>query len=178
MMHNVEAYTRRDPQQIIDVRFLYELLNRKLSGLAITTFALPDLATATMDKIAPHSAWPQIGRQDVTAAIYELIELTSDSEGVYRASWHAFTQAWELIEAVNSYLEANKLLFPPADVYGDGEGGVRIEWQRGQRELRLQIPGVPEKGGYLYYQEGTDHGIEEPLKVSTILRRLSWLEQA
>ena len=55
------------------------------------------------------------------------------------------------------------------------EGGIRVEWRRREREVRLVIE--DDAGVYLYHENGDDYDIEWTPNTSCVARRLRWLER-
>jgi hypothetical protein len=62
----------------------------------------------------------------------------------------------------------------PRFVTADGDGGIRIQWQHGARELRLLCS--DEGALKLYWQDGNNYDLEEP-EVANITSRLKWLKE-
>lgn len=60
----------------------------------------------------------------------------------------------------------------------DGEGGIRIEWEQGARELRLICPASDSQSPYLYHEEGSDYEVDEQVTDSVLRERLRWLISA
>ncbi len=57
----------------------------------------------------------------------------------------------------------------------DGEGGIRIEWENGTRELRLICPSSESKSPYLYHEDGDEYGVDEQVTDSKLNERLQGL---
>lgn len=63
----------------------------------------------------------------------------------------------------------------PKFVTADGDGGIRIQWQNKAKELRLLCS---DKGELkLYWQNGSEYGLEEP-KITNLISRFEWLKEA
>ena len=60
-------------------------------------------------------------------------------------------------------------------LYGDGEGGLRLEWVNGVRHLRLVIHWNSSVRDYLYHQEGNDYDVETDLSPANLGGWLRWL---
>ena len=63
-----------------------------------------------------------------------------------------------------------------AVVTPDGDGGVRMSWRSGDRQVRVAIAAEGLEGGYLYWQEGTEYGGERRVTPELLARWLSWLD--
>jgi hypothetical protein len=73
---------------------------------------------------------------------------------------------------------SRSLLIPLPDngnLYGDGSGGIRIEWRNGERQLRLVIHGSDPRYDYLYHQDGDEYDVETDLSPVNISGWLRWL---
>ncbi len=57
----------------------------------------------------------------------------------------------------------------------DGEGGIRLEWVNGARELRLICPASGSKKPYLYHEDGDIYGVIEEVTDSVLREQLRWL---
>jgi hypothetical protein len=64
--------------------------------------------------------------------------------------------------------------FPYGSVSSDGEGGVRIEWRRGDRGVHLAVPANPDES-YIYYEEGNDYALDENISASILSTHLAEL---
>lgn len=86
------------------------------------------------------------------------------------------------VARMRGFLEnANSLpttAFPAGMIYADGDGGLRLEWIRPDRELRLVISASPQGRSYLYHEQGDDYGADYAPNGSEFRRWLNWLDPA
>ena len=75
--------------------------------------------------------------------------------------------------------EASDLLriaFPVGTIYADGDGGLRLEWIRPDRELRLVVSALPQGRNYIYHEQGDDYAADYAPTADKLGRWLNWLE--
>ncbi len=65
---------------------------------------------------------------------------------------------------------------PLGTVAADGDGGLRIEWIRLDRELRLVVSASASGRSYLYYEQSESYGADYAPSAGELSRRLRWLE--
>jgi len=87
---------------------------------------------------------------------------------------YAFTTTWNLLDQASSIVEG---LFPLGTVYPDGDGGLRVEWIRPQRELRLIIPSCEEERHYIYHESGAEYAADYNVSAKSLGNWLNWLNQ-
>lgn len=110
---------------------------------------------------------------DYQVSLTRLLDLTQSEDDEDKPSAHAFATAQNLITGSHPLL---KIGFPRAIVSADGEGGIRIEWALGQREVRLIIPADEHGKAYIYHQQGTNPGVDSnPPTADTLAGWLTWL---
>ena len=62
---------------------------------------------------------------------------------------------------------------PAGTLYADGDGGLRLEWIRPDRELRLVISASPQGRSYIYHEQGDEYAADYSPTVSELGK---WLE--
>ena len=82
----------------------------------------------------------------------------------------ATTIAYRLLKNVSNYLPADGRL------YRDGFGGLRIEWEVGDKELSIAMNAKGIKDNYLYWQVGKERALETPLDTEMLSKKLLWLQ--
>jgi len=85
----------------------------------------------------------------------------------------AIARMRSLLEGASYFLRS---AFPPGTIYADGNGGLRLEWIRPDRELRLVISASAQGRSYLYHEAGADYGADYAPSADKLGRRLNWLE--
>jgi hypothetical protein len=103
-----------------------------------------------------------------------LDEDETDDYGVLSPSEYAFTTTWNLLVAAAREMSCS---FPRAAVSTDSEGGIRVQWIRPERQVRLVIPTVEGKRHYIYHEEGDQYDVEPSVSATTLARWLSWLAE-
>jgi hypothetical protein len=101
-----------------------------------------------------------------------LEEEDTDEYGVLRPTEYAFTTTWNLLVAAAQDLA---FPFPRAAVSTDSEGGIRVQWLRPERQVRMVIPSVEGKPQYIYHEERDDYDVESTVSARTLAGWLTWL---
>jgi hypothetical protein len=102
-----------------------------------------------------------------------------DCEGyIFRPSEYASVGIMRLIGTVylNNIDLAGQL--PRPFISPDGSGGIRAEWNLGDRTVSLWHPSSADIRGYVYYSAGELHNADRNLSSSTLRKWLRWLVQA
>lgn len=77
------------------------------------------------------------------------------------------------LEGASGSLE---IAFPSGTICADGAGGLRVEWIRPDRELRLVVSRTQEGRSYLYHEQGDDYAADYSPDVIKLGEWLRWLE--
>jgi hypothetical protein len=59
----------------------------------------------------------------------------------------------------------------------DGSGGLRVEWAKGSKEIRLIVPATKEQAAFVYHEDGADYGADQNISSLTIAKWLTWLSK-
>lgn len=84
---------------------------------------------------------------------------------------YAFGKASSLVNGANAQIKRN---FPQGSVSADGAGGIRIQWQWPDREVRLVIAARSGGREYIYHETGDDYATEQEV---TAEKLAYWLDQ-
>lgn len=76
----------------------------------------------------------------------------------------AFSDAMELLGFAHLVLDD----LPRTILVPDGDGGIRIEWSRDDRSVRVIIPPRPEQSAYIYQRVGRNSDVKPFSKSSAI----------
>lgn len=87
---------------------------------------------------------------------------------------YAFATACALLNGAGTRL----VEFPPGSPSADGAGGIRIEWERSGKEVRLVVPAKPGGKTYIYHEVGEEYAPEQTVSAETLARWLGWLASA
>ncbi len=85
---------------------------------------------------------------------------------------HAYTSARNFMLAAFESLE---YALPIPFYVPDGEGGIRVEWVNGTRELGLICAASESRESYLYHEDGDVYDVDEPVTDTILISRLRWL---
>lgn len=83
-----------------------------------------------------------------------------------------------LLRVLSILLPANQMMLgelPRGAVASDTEGGIRIEWRSGEKEVRLVVSDAERQESYIYYEEGDEYDIETNPESGTLANWLRWL---
>lgn len=64
---------------------------------------------------------------------------------------------------------------PEGILYPDGDGGLRVDWQQGNRQVRLVIHHASTSQDYVYHQERTDYDLETSVTARQLAGWIRWL---
>jgi hypothetical protein len=119
---------------------------------------------------------PRVPVEDFRKTLAHVKDVMLDDEyddEFLRPGWETFWAAWTAVT------EAFLLLgerFPRGSASADGEGGLRVTWERGQRDVRLVCP-AGLQAGYVYHDDGQEYGGDQDLTGATLAYWLDWLLQ-
>jgi hypothetical protein len=85
---------------------------------------------------------------------------------------HALAEASELVRGAY-YLTADA--FPRGSASVDPRRGIRVEWMRGERHVRLIVPPTVTGRSYVYHEHGEDRGVDDPASARSLAAWLGWL---
>ena len=78
--------------------------------------------------------------------------------------------------AVLLLVETQSHLPDSGDMYRDGDGGIRVEWESRTRQIRLFIHASEEREDYVYWQDGNEYSIDTPVTASALAKWQEWLQ--
>ena len=144
-----------------------------------TNTAVPEAPLQRQARFAPFDniASDQVTEADTSAAVLLarlralLRQEDSDEFGVLKPTDYAFDLATGLVQ------EASTLgpTMPKGSVATDSQGGVRITWFRGDREVELVCPAGPDSSPYIYHEAGSDYALHEDASGRALASWLRWL---
>jgi hypothetical protein len=108
-----------------------------------------------------------------TETLQRLLNVNDDdysSEEEIPPTAHAVKTASQLLREANRKIKTN---FPCGSVSTDDVGGIRIQWQGQNREVRLIIAALPEGRSYIYHEQGDDYGKEREVTSENLAH---WLD--
>jgi hypothetical protein len=125
------------------------------------------------------TATPRPGPADIIVlrpiSIRRLVALLDDSdddEGRVTATQYAFKTAFDLVEEAEHLVGGGLVSSPVVD----SEGGIRVTWRRGDKQVKLVCPATREAPVYMYYAfpEGNDLR-NQNVTAAVLAERLAWL---
>jgi len=66
---------------------------------------------------------------------------------------------------------------PDGALCTDGNGGFRVEWSRGGRDVRLNLRGSPQGRHYIYHDEGDEYACDWCVRPDRLAHWLRWLAE-
>ncbi|CAN5573042.1 hypothetical protein BH10CHL1_BH10CHL1_51180 [soil metagenome] len=104
-----------------------------------------------------------------------LDEEAEDDYGILRPTDNVIETAFQMLIDSSDQMAQ---LFPYGSISTDSEGGIRIEWNNKERDVRLVIPAIENKSPYIYYDSGETYGLEEIDSPFILTKWLGWLAGA
>ena len=114
--------------------------------------------------------------ETMAANLRRLTDLLLDEgydEQFLRPSRAAFETTWSLLVAADASISPRLPLASPAPV---GDGGILVQWQRGERTVFLAVPADPSQG-YLYLRGPEFRQTVRELADSRLISALEWLTE-
>jgi hypothetical protein len=97
-----------------------------------------------------------------------------DDYGVLRPTTYAFNTILDLLFTAAVEMGEGRT-FPYGSVTTDRDGGIRIEWRNGERNVRLIVPSRQEGMRYIYFEEGEEYRAIPVVTAAELRRRLEAL---
>lgn len=126
-----------------------------------------------------HTSAPRYQQADPKIAFWNFIvqignqlrDKTNFDDECLEPTERAYERTFDLLQATP--------ILPSGTIYPDGDGGLRVEWAQGSKQLRLAIHHTDPVRDYLYHQEGIGNTAQYdivPLTDSSMLSTwLFWL---
>ena len=102
---------------------------------------------------------------------YESTELDYDDETL-KPTDYAFARVRSLLSEADTFLQS---AFPLGTVFPDGDGGIRVEWVRPSREIKLIVRSAEDKRSYIFHKQGVEYGGDYDVTSETLGCWLNWL---
>jgi hypothetical protein len=118
---------------------------------------------------------PAIRPSDVI--VHDIDELMAGKEDEAKPSNFAYTYARRVIESAYGKAKITgsvPTLLPKPLATTDDLGGIRLLWNLGAKNVRLNFGAAQDRQSYLYYEAGQVHGVE-PLDEDHVVEKLAWL---
>lgn len=133
------------------------------------------MSAAVMDR------WQQIERRrhdglvivlERLNALYDTEEENEDEIGASVPTLYAFERARDLVIRANTEMQNE---FPRGTASIEHDGGIRIEWRRSNREVKLITAAQPGSLEYIYHEENGQHGLDKEISPTLLTYWLDWL---
>src|SRR6266511_4235676 len=109
--------------------------------------------------------------EQVTAERLVALWQEEDDDGLLPTSY-SFSRTWELVIGAARHLSTG---LPKGWPSLGHDGGIRIEWLDGSRQIRLIVPPNETGREYIYFQEGDNHAVEARVSPAILAGWLRWL---
>jgi hypothetical protein len=101
-----------------------------------------------------------------------LLDDSDEDEGHVGATQYAFKTAFDLIEEAEHLVGGGVASSPVVD----SEGGIRVTWRCGNKQVKLVCPATREAPVYMYYASPAGNDLRNQNITAAILaERLAWL---
>lgn len=120
--------------------------------------------------------------KELGSVLRQILDLANgekmDDDGILAPTNHAMQQTTRLLIHASTIVWQHCLstgrtfIFPRGFVSTDSEGGLRIEWTKGDASLRLVIAGSKAGKSYLYHEFGDKYGSERLITAELLGRSL------
>ncbi len=132
-----------------------------------------NLASAVHDQLTEELPWIRLFHTDKTFQdfVNEVFSLSLDEEERPPAG-HVVEQLLQLTPFAKTLLAQE---WSQPWITTDGNGGLRLSWRRGTRELRAVLLADRQRERYLYWQDGPEYGAIPNFGSATLFTRLRWL---
>ena len=118
---------------------------------------------------------PAIRPSDVI--VHDIDELMAGKEDEEKPTQFAYAYARRVVESAYGKAKITGTLatiVPKPVATTDDAGGIRLLWNLGAKNVRLNFGAAQDRQSYLYYEAGQDHDVE-PLDEDHLATRLAWL---
>lgn len=101
-----------------------------------------------------------------------LLDNDDEDEGRVGPTMYAFKKAFELIEEAEHIIGAG----PSSSPVVDSEGGIRITWRNGDKQVKLVCPATREAEVYIYHASPDGNALKNRnITGAALAERLDWL---
>lgn len=116
----------------------------------------------------------QHGLAILVRRLLTLVEEEAEEGEATEPSQYAIAKVLELLHEAYAPMER---VFPRGWPIITPEGGIRIEWSRSGRHVRLVIASNSDGQSYIYHEAGDDYGLDRNISGPTLARHLDWLTE-
>ena len=132
----------------------------------------PVLTTSKIEEIPIEPLKPD-GLSDLLDQLDLLVEAEDYDDDFRPPTESSVARMRGFLEGANGIL---KSAFPAGTICADGDGGLRLEWIRPDRELRLIVSASLQGRSYLYHEQGNEYAADYAPNADELGRWLNWLE--
>lgn len=134
----------------------------------------PSAETFLID--AARAALPQACLTDLPVSLSRLLDLLDESGeddyGQIGPSQFAFKTAFRMVQRAEKLAGGEFSSSPVVD----SEGGVRVTWRNGDRQVKLVCPATQEASTYIYHSSSAGSSIRnQNVTIDALAKQLSWL---
>jgi hypothetical protein len=142
--------------------------------LRATWTATQPVDIVSVFEAAEHVSGGDIVRPDENTLhhVVELLDKDNDPESGNGPSQYAFHKVYRLVEATE---RLHRPVYVGSPSY-DSDGGIRVTWRQGDREVRLVCPPQEKDTLYVYTESSEGHRvIDRGINPGFLAQRLNWL---
>lgn len=136
------------------------------------------LVASHVDQAGVESHPRRAATPNIVESLSRLVDLLEengeDDYGKTGPTQFAFMTAYRMVERAETLTGLGLPLSPTVD----SQGGIRISWRQGDKQVKLVCPATPESQMYIYhYQSSTDASSvrNQNVTAEALAERLSWL---
>lgn len=112
------------------------------------------------------------GAESSLSRLLTLLEQNGEDDyGILGPTQHGFLTACRIIDGA----ERQMVYSIPGSPCVDSQGGIRVTWRLGGKEVRLICPSAPEQKPYIYEESETHNQATHDVTPETLAQKLSWL---
>lgn len=112
------------------------------------------------------------GLDDLFRQLDALTESEDYNDDFLSPTESATSRVRELLTRAGASLNA---AFPAGTIYADGDGGLRLEWTRPERELRFVVSASPQGRSYIYHEQRDEYAVDYSPTAGELGKWLNWL---
>lgn len=105
--------------------------------------------------------------------IAAVLQFTDDYDDEFlRPTDQAFSLTCRLVRS--AYSEIREFI-PSLYAVADGDGGLRVRWTQGDKEIRLACHALSVEKTYIYHQRNSDYNVDYNINADKLVYWLRWL---
>ena len=158
----------------------YENIFPHIEPLQESPFQLEESRSVASDSIQgswalmENAGMENAGLKILLTDLATLLQSQDYNDEFIRPTRHALTRTWNILRDASVFTTGP---FPVGTIFPDGDGGLRIEWIRPSRELRLAVSAQPDGKAYIYHELGDRYDVDYRVTPNILAFWLNWLNE-